>query len=214
MSVCDSEGNIFTLEYALRSSEGFDLKPLAPCLGAMARLECGGIVSVFDVSIYEPIGVQVTVDSLSPTVDSSSPTADGGVLEGARDFGDAVVNANFVYAEVVEPIAAIVTADSTAYTADNATWPTADGGLLEGARDALDAIAIPAVAVGGGYWPRYKPAAVIGYGYGVLPQLWGEAHGVVYIAGAGAATLPITGEAHGVVDDDTETLLMLMLLAA
>jgi hypothetical protein len=34
-----------------------------------------------------------------------------------------------------EPISAVVTADTIAYTADNATWPTADGGILEGATD-------------------------------------------------------------------------------
>jgi hypothetical protein len=76
--------------------------------------------------------------ALQPTADALQPTADGGILEGARDFGDTVVNANFVFADLHEPVAVQVTADTTAYTADNTTL-TADGGILTGASDRVDA---------------------------------------------------------------------------
>jgi hypothetical protein len=107
-------------------------------------------------------------------------------------------------------------ASSTAYTADNATWPTADGGILtSGASDFVGAEIISAiVVVGGGYYPPLRPLPVIGVGYGVLPRLVGEAHGVVGVGGAAAATLPIAGEGVGVVDDFDDLDLLLMLAVA
>ena len=68
--------------------------------------------------------------------------------------------------------------------------------------DALDA-AVEAAAVivpvpGGAHYPRRRLLPVIGVGYGILPQLEGEAHGVVGAVGAGAGTLPgLVGEAAG-----------------
>jgi hypothetical protein len=53
---------------------------------------------------------------------------------------------------------------------------------------------------------------VVGHGFGVLPRLFGEAHGVVGNAGNGVGTLRLVGAAVGEVDDDLE--LMLLLLAA
>jgi len=153
------------------------------------------------------------VKRLQPTVDALQPTADGGVLAGASDVADAVVNANFVYAELVEPVAGQVTADSTGYTADNVTWPTAVGGILEGARDLVGADVIPAIAVGGGYYLPRRRLRVIGYGYGVLPPLQGEGHGVVGVVGTSNGTLQLTGAARGAVDDDFEVLLMMLLAA-
>jgi hypothetical protein len=125
--------------------------------------------------------------------------------------------------DLYEPISAVVTADTTAYTADNAIWPTADGGLLEGATDQLDAIVIAiseaiivetadaadvldaeiisvpvVIGVGGGRRPEPRPLPVIGVGYGVLPQLEGEAFGTVIVAGAGVGTFAkLEGEATG-----------------
>ena len=92
-----------------------------------------------------------------------------------------------------------VTADTTRYTAD-AHYPTADG-FVPGA-----------VIAATGYWVDRIRRPVIGEGYGALPQLAGEAHGEVVIAGAGAATLAVAVAAVGTVDDDLE-LLMLLLVA-
>ena len=135
-----------------------------------------------------------------------------------------------ITAELFEPVSPVVTADSTAYTADNTTWPTADGGLLTGAVDTLDGIAgiladvveaanaadvldaeviaahVP--VAGGAYYPPRRPSPVIGYGYGVLPQLEGEGHGVVGRAGDDGDT------AGGEGDDDIELALLMLLLAA
>jgi len=50
----------------------------------------------------------------------------------------------------------------------------------------------------------------------MLPRLRGEAHGVVILAGAGVATLPIIGAAAGEVDDwptDDELALLIALAA-
>lgn len=124
--------------------------------------------------------------------------------------------------DLYEPIDAVVTADSTAYTADNSTWPTADGGILVGALDAADAAVIAAGASvlveaadaadfldaeiiaaeiplgGGGYYPPLRPFPVVGRGFGILPELEGEAHGVVVVVGTGVGALPsLVGEAAG-----------------
>jgi hypothetical protein len=63
------------------------------------------------------------------------------------------------------------------------TWPTADGGIITNlvsvteaanAADALDARVIAAARVS----VVLRPMSVVGVGYGVLPRLWGEAHGL------------------------------------
>ena len=97
------------------------------------------------------------------------------------------------------------------------TLPTADGGIITNlvsvteaanAADALDARVIAAARVS----VVLRPMPVVGIGYGVLPRLEGEAHGVVGNAGNGVGTLRLVGAAVGEVDDDLE--LMLLLLAA
>jgi hypothetical protein len=131
----------------------------------------------------------VTVDSTAHTADATWPSADG------------FIPANIIFAELSEPVARQVTADSTAYTADNTIYPTADGGILPGAVDTTDAAVIAAeipVSGGAAHYPRRQPFPVVGRGFGILPQLEGEAHGVVVVAGAGVGALAsLTGEAAG-----------------
>lgn len=159
--------------------------------------------------------MSVTADTVRYTADAHYPTADG------------FVPANVISAELVEPAGVSsgthVTADSVRYTAD-ATYPTADG-LVPGnsipaeavdatviavgaavlveaadAADVLDATVEPASAVGGGGLAPLRPYPVEGIGLGILPQLEGEAHGVVIAAGTGVGTLPgPVGEAAGTV---------------
>lgn len=152
----------------------------------------------------------VTVDSTLYTADATFPLASG------------YIPAHIVQADLSEPVGGHVTADTTVYTAD-AIWPTADGGIPVGALDASDALVLAAgVAVmaeaaaaadvldadvvaaevpvfgGGGYYPRPQPFPVVGVGYGILPQLTGEAHGVIVVAGDGEGALPsLVGEAAG-----------------
>jgi hypothetical protein len=120
-----------------------------------------------------------------------------------------------IFADLFEPIDAVVTADTTLYTADNAIWPTADGGLLEGARDVLDAevIAIP-IPVPVPVRRPWRPPAVVGHGFGYLPPLRGEAHGEVVIAGDAVGTLQLRGAGVGEHDDDDLLVTLMVLLAA
>ena len=65
-------------------------------------------------------------------------------------------------------------------------------------------------------FPPMVPVAVKGVAYGILPGLWGEAHGIVGVAGAGEVTVPIVAAAAGEVDvwlDDAELALLLMIAA-
>jgi hypothetical protein len=132
----------------------------------------------------------VTVDTLLYTADATFPTTDGYVPAGA-----------IILAEVVEGPAAHVTADTLLYSAD-AHYPTADGFVpAVGASDILDAevvaIPIPVPIPGGVFRPR-RPEPVEGYGYGILPQLEGEAFGAVGVVGEAVGTLPRTrGTADG-----------------
>jgi hypothetical protein len=134
----------------------------------------------------------ITVDTLLHTADATFPTADGYIPAGA-----------IILAEVVEGPAAHVTADTTAYSAD-ASYPTADGFVpAVGASDTLDAevVAIPIpIPISGGVFRPRRPEPVEGYGYGILPQLEGEAFGAVGVAGDAVGTLPRTrGAADGTV---------------
>lgn len=143
----------------------------------------------------------VTVDTTAYTADATWPSADG------------FIPANIVFAEVAEPVGGHVTADSTAYTADNTTWPTADGGVLGGASDLIDATRI--AAAGAGFWVDHigRRRPVVGVGFAILPSLKGLSVGTVGVAGAGAAVPPISGSATGEAGDD-DLLVMLLLLAA
>jgi hypothetical protein len=183
-------------------------------------------MAIFDVSLYEPCRPAVSADTLAYSADNSTwPTADGGLLTGADDVEGL---ANVISAEVYEPVHPGPGADSTLYTADESQWPTADGGVIEGATDTTDAVvnadiivvniyeyvaasdaldaevvAAEAPAYGAArYYRRRRPALVYGRGYGVLPALNGEAHGIVGppIAGMG--------------DEAEDELLIAMLLLA
>jgi hypothetical protein len=132
----------------------------------------------------------VTVDSTAYTADGTWPSADG------------FIPANIVFADLSEPVGGHVTADTTAYTADDTIWPTADGGVLPGASDVLDATVIAGEIEipigGGGYYPPLRPFPVVGVGFGILPEIRGEAFGAVVVAGVGVGTLPsLVGEAAG-----------------
>jgi hypothetical protein len=134
----------------------------------------------------------VTVDSTAHLADATWPSADGHLPT------------NIIQAEIVEPVGGQVTADTVRYTADNTIYPTADGGVLPGASDVLDATVIAGeieIPVGGGgYYPRPKPFPVEGVGFGILPEVRGEAFGVVVVAGVGVGALPdLNGEATGTV---------------
>jgi len=156
-------------------------------------------VAIFDVNLYEPSGW--TADTIIVTADSNYWTADGGPLVAASESNDAAINANIISADIYEPVASVWTADSTVVTADSNYW-TADGGPLEGARDIADAQVIPAIVEipGGVYYPRRRPRLVTGYGYGVLPELEGDAIGTVGAIGRALASFPkISSTAAGVI---------------
>jgi hypothetical protein len=87
------------------------------------------------------------------------------------------------------------------------TWPTADGGIITNlvrvteaanAADAPDARVIAAAR----FRVMLRPMPVVGVGYGLLPRLVDEAHGVVGNAGNGVGTLRLVGAAVGEIDDD------------
>jgi len=151
--------------------------------------------------------IGVTVDSTLWTADSACWTADGRIIcipavvaeaASALDVADAVTD---VVADAVE--AATATDELDAAIGAQVLFGTVDEAA--DALDALDAdvvsVEVPIAVGGGAYYPQRRPFPVIGHGYGILPQLEGEAHGVVGVVGvvgAGAGMLPgIVGEAAG-----------------
>jgi hypothetical protein len=137
----------------------------------------------------------VTADSTLWTADTLCVTADGRIV--------------CIDAEVVEPVNGSVTADTTAYSADNTFWPTADGGAA-GATDRIDAVVESAqtvVGVGGGYYRPRWPVPVIGVGDGYVSAIIGEAHGVVI-------DLTFPDDAASWATDDLDELVLLLALAA
>jgi len=124
---------------------------------------------------------------------------------------------------------ALAAASATASGTDEAVLPAtvgfhgllavwAGGGAAVGARTGVGALVsgaatisgegevaggevAPPIFVGGGgiHRPQLRPEPVEGVGYGILPQLEGEAHGVVLVAGAGAALPRISGVGTGAV---------------
>jgi hypothetical protein len=140
------------------------------CVTADGRVIC------IDADVAEPVGGHgPTADSTLWTADSTILTADGGAVAGATDTLDAIVQVAgaVISADVVEPAAALDTLDAAF--------------LVE---------VIPAPG-GGARYPRRRPLPVYGVGYGLLPQLWGEAHGVVGVAGKSAAQVFVKAAAVG-----------------
>jgi hypothetical protein len=115
----------------------------------------------------------VSADSTLWTADTLCVTADGRVVCIDADVVEA--------ASATDRIDAVVAVVGTVIVVE-----------VAGALDQLDAAVQPAVIgviIGGGYRRPLQPETVEGYGYAVLPALWGEAHGVVVAASNGAAVL-------------------------
>jgi len=166
-------------------------------------------VSVFDVSLVEPVNAGITVDRLSPSVDNGDPrlTADGGLLVGAVDVLGSNVNFNVFTVTISEPVSIPVTADSTSYSADESEWPDASGGILDGARDVLDGEVVAVPEVVGAVFPKRKKE-IVGVGYAVLPQLEGEGRG--YVGGAtGRGAVILSVGAQPFPNDDEFMMLVL-----
>ena len=139
------------------------------------------------------VGQGVTADSTAHRADTHCVTADGRVVciaaevseaASAVDATDAAVGANVIAADLFEAAAAL---------------------------DVLDATRVRKPAMAGPWREPLRP--VVGYGYGVLPRLEGEAHGTVGHAARGDGELRFTGAAAGEAGDD-DLALMLLLLAA
>jgi hypothetical protein len=161
-------------------------------------------VSTFDVSLYEPIDAVVTADNTAYTADNATwPTADGGLLEGATDLVAAAVG---VDADVLEAAGAVDELDAAVIPAGVA--------IIAEAADAVDELDARRIRLPGFGGVVVRPPAVVGVGYGILPELEGSAHGVVGVAGTGDVTLQLTGTAEGEVEDEDELLALMILLAA
>jgi hypothetical protein len=152
----------------------------------------GGILGIV-AEIIEPVERILTADSSTPSADNIVTTADGAPLLGTADALDA---------EYVVDVAEAAFAGDVADAAVNGG--IAFGDIVEpaDAEDLLDAIieAAGAEIGGGGPPPEQRPFPVEGVGYGILPELEGEARGLVCIAGVGAGTFgELAGAASGTI---------------
>jgi hypothetical protein len=144
----------------------------------------------------------VTADG-SWTADTYCVTADGRVVCADIDLHEAAPALDILDAVTVAAAAIVEAAtaldDTDAAIGANVLFGTVDE--LASALDQLDA-AVEAATVpidgGGAYYPpRQRPFPVVGRGYGILPQLEGEAHGVVGAVAKGAAQLVVRADAVG-----------------
>lgn len=144
----------------------------------------------------------VTADTTKYTADSHYPTADGfvpaaiaAVVVEVADAVDNVDAASIVSATILEPAVAIDDVDAAvgANILSATVFETAD------AADVVDATVEAAAGVvgGGRYYPRLRPFPIEGVGYGILPELEGEAHGIVGVAGQSAAQVLVRADAIG-----------------
>jgi hypothetical protein len=124
----------------------------------------------------------VTADSTIWTADTLCVTADGRIVCIDADVVEA--------AGATDRIDAVVAVVGTVIVVE-----------VAGAIDQLDAAVQPAVIgviIGGGYRRPLQPETIEGHGHAILPQLVGEAHGVVVAASNGAAVLRhVSGDAAG-----------------
>ena len=124
--------------------------------------------AVIDADLAEAAAASDLADAVSDIA------ADAIELASASDDVDAAVGANVLFGTVDEAVGALDALDATV---EAATVPIDGGGAY--------------------YPPQQRPFPVIGRGYGILPQLWGEAHGVVGAVAKGAARLLVRATAVG-----------------
>lgn len=186
--------------------------------------------SDIDADLFEPVVPGPAADTTLYTADNTIwPTADGGILEGAADVLDAVV---IVATNVVETANAADLADAfviaaadvveaaDALDALDAIIIAVGAAVLVEATDATDVLDAEVIAASvpegiGGYYRPPRPFPVEGAGYGVLPGLEGEAHGIVIVAGAGAGALPgLIGAAAGTIGVAGRSAAQLVVRAA
>jgi hypothetical protein len=130
-----------------------------------------GVLNAFEASVAAPRG-----DATAPTVDTVDITADALNAGDVASFGGTVAVAG-----IIGTLAATEAADIASFSGDAVQPPVVIGG-------------------GGSYYPPLRPSPITGYGFGVLPELAGEAHGGVIAAGIGAAMRRNpAGEAAGAV---------------
>jgi hypothetical protein len=161
--------------------------PLAATEDADAAVVAGTVVSSGSLAASEATDIVAFVGA-------TGAGANAGILA-ATEAADTSAIAGSVIC--VGTLSAIEAADSFAGTGSIIDAGSAFGVLA--ASEAADTAEVvgdvtgevaPPVSVGGGYWRPYRqPVAVEGVGYAILPQLEGEAHGLVGTDADGVATL-------------------------
>jgi hypothetical protein len=198
----------------LAANEAADVAALSGAAGWFAKAAGGGplgfgaisgaplaSIPTFPPPITDVLGALATIEAADTYAGTGMLVGDG--LLAAVEAADiaavvgGVVAAGTLSAieatDVAEFAGAVVDAGSVFGTL--AATEAADTAALAG--EVTGEVAQPP-AYGGGRLPKPRPAPVEGIGYGILPALEGEAHGVVVAVSAGAAVLrSLAGEAAG-----------------
>jgi hypothetical protein len=138
-------------------------------------------------------GLGVSSSTGSGALQAGAATVAGAGLAASAGSGDLVAGSATITG-TGEVIAAGAAVGSGALVAGAAA--------LSGEGEVTGEVVQPPVSVGGGYWrwPQRRPVAVEGIGYAILPQLEGEAHGLVGTDADGIATLSgVVGAGAGAV---------------
>lgn len=154
---------------AASAVEGFDAEVVAggavisaDVLEAADASDTADAIGVFAADTIEGASALDVIDAVTDVA------ADAIEAATAIDELDAAVGANVLFGTVDEPAGALDQLD--------ADVDAEAGGIVDGG--------------GAFYPPLQRPLPVYGIGYGILPQLVGEAHGVVAVAGDGVGALP------------------------
>jgi hypothetical protein len=166
-----------------------------------AVVEAAGAVETFDAT---RIAGGAVIDANLAEAAAASDLADAvsdiaaGAIESSASAFDEVDAVSDVVADAIE--AATATDELDAAVGANVLFGTVDEAAA--ALDQLDATVEAAELPAGGVVGRYEPPLrrpfpVVGRGYGILPQLEGEAHGTVGAVAKAAAQLVVRANAAG-----------------
>lgn len=147
---------------------------VSPCLGTLAATESGDVAAINGGIVGSGI--------LAATEAPDTAAINGGIVAtgslAATEAADQFAGTGEIAgADIVGALAASEGADVAAF-AGQAEQP------------------IIVVLPGGGYRPPLHPPLITGVGFGILPALEGDAHGVVIAAGTAAAMLRLAGDAN------------------